>query len=125
MSSCKPIITPLPFRPLLNSSETMFSDPTMYRSIVGGLQYLTFTRPDLSFSVNLVCQFMHNPTTFHWQLVKRILRYVKSTMAYGIPIYKSSLNNIVAYGNADWAGCPDTRRSTTGYCVFLGNTLIS
>lgn len=55
------------------STDELFKDPHLYRSLVGGLQYLTFTRPDISFSVNYVCQFMHNPTTFHFQLVKRIL----------------------------------------------------
>ena len=68
---------------------------------------------------------MHNPKDFHWLLVKRILRYLKVIVAYGLPILRSSLDHIVAYSDADWAGCPDTRRSTTGYCVFLGITLIS
>ena len=61
MDSCKIISTPLPSRPFSITSTSPFSDPTLYRSIVGGLQYLTFTRPDLSYAVNLVCQFMHNP----------------------------------------------------------------
>ena len=68
---------------------------------------------------------MHNPKEFHWQLVKRILRYIKATMAYGLPVRPSSLDHVVAYSNADWAGCPDISRSTMGHCVFLGNTLVS
>ena len=65
MLSCKPISTPLPTRPFSTTTDKPFSDPMLYRSIVGGLQYLTFTRPDLSYSVNLVCQFMHQPSEFH------------------------------------------------------------
>ena len=125
MLSCKPISTPLPTRPFSTTTDNPFSDPTLYHSIVGGLQYLTFTRPDLSYSVNLVYQFMHQPLEFHWQMVKRILRYLNHTTSDGLPIFRSSMNHLVAYSDADWAGCPDTRRSTTGYCVFLGTTLIS
>ena len=80
MSSCKPISTPMPSKGqhLPNCNE-LYPDPTHYKSIVGGLQYLTFTRPDISYSVNFVCQFMHAPTLAHYKLVKRILRYVCGT----------------------------------------------
>jgi len=87
--------------------------------------YLTLTRPDLSFPVNKVCQFLHAPTTQHWIAVKRILRYVKGTLGYGLIICKSPSMNISAFSNADWAGSVDDRRSTSGFCVFLGSNLIS
>ena len=86
MLFCKSVATPLPSRPLQTIDDDDFFDPTLYRSIVGGLQYLTFTRPDLSYAVNLVCQYMHAPKESHWQLVKRILRYVHATVTYGLPI---------------------------------------
>ena len=101
------------------------NDSTRYRSIVGALQYLTLTRLDLSFVVNKVCQFLHSPTTVHWEAVKRILRYVKGTISLGIKIGKSNYTLVSAFSYADWAGCPDDRRSTGGFAMFLGSNLIS
>jgi hypothetical protein len=126
MSGCKPLSTPMPSkgRHLPNESE-LYSDPTHYRSIVGALQYLTFTRPDLSYSVNFVCQFMHAPTMAHYKILKRILRYVNGTTQLGLHILASSTLDLYAFSDADWAGCPSTRRSTTGFCTFLGSNCIS
>lgn len=91
-------------------------DPTLYRSIVGALQYLTFSRPDLAFAVNHVCQFMHAPTDLHLAAVKRILRYLKGTTSHGIHFQKGNLD-LNAYTDADWAGDPNDRRSTTGFII--------
>ena len=85
-------------------------DCTNYSRIVGGLQYLTLTRPDLSFSVNKVCQYLHAPTTAHWTAVKRILRYVKGTINIGLTFQRSSSSLLSAFSDADWAGCLDDRR---------------
>lgn len=101
-----------------------FPDPTHYQSIVWALQYLNFTRPDLSFSVNLVCQYMHAPTMAHYQVGKRILRYVSGTLHYGIHILACSTLDLYAFSDADWARCPYTRRSTTGFCTFLGSNCL-
>ena len=79
----------------------LYSDPTHYRSIVGGLQYLTFIRPDISYSVNFVCQFMHAPTLAHYKLVKCILRYVCGTTHLGMRILASSTLDLYAFSNAD------------------------
>ena len=68
---------------------------------------------------------MHSPRDSHWTLVKRILRYIRGTMTMGLTLTASSSIDMVAYSDADWAGCPDTRRSTSGYCVYLGPSLIS
>ena len=87
-------------------------DATEYRSIVGGLQYLTITRPDLSFAVNSVCQYLHAPTNVHWSAVKRILRYVRLTVSFGLHLHPSSSGVLSALSDADWAGYPDDRRST-------------
>lgn len=103
----------------------LLANASEYRSIVGGLQYLTVTRPDICFGVNYVSQFMHAPTNVHLQLVKRILRYLKGTLGLGITLRKGDLQNLRAYTDSDWEGCPDTRRSTSGYAVFLGSSLIS
>ncbi|GKA60157.1 ribonuclease H-like domain-containing protein [Tanacetum coccineum] len=101
------------------------SDSTLYRSLAGALQYLTFTRPDISYAVQQVCLFMHDPREPHLSALKRILRYVRGTLSYGLQLYSSTTSSLVAYSDADWAGCPTTRRSTSGYCVFLGNNLLS
>ncbi|GJZ54109.1 ribonuclease H-like domain-containing protein [Tanacetum coccineum] len=101
------------------------SDPTLYRSLAGSFQYLTFTRPDISYTVPQVCLHMHDPREPHFSALKRILRYVHGTLNYGLQLFSSSTTDLVAYFDADWAGCPTTRRSTSGYCVFLGNNLLS
>jgi hypothetical protein len=103
----------------------MENEQFKYMSIVGGLQYLTMTWPDLSFAVNKVCQYIQTPTDAHWAAVKRILRYVKGTLDLGLKNQKSSTMLLSGFSDADWAGCPDDRRSTSGFAVFLGMNLIS
>ncbi|CAM8988175.1 unnamed protein product [Rhodiola kirilowii] len=98
---------------------------TTYRSIVGGLQYLTLTRPDISFAVNKVCQFLHDPKSTHWSAVKRILRYVQGTIHHGLTIQPLLSCTLSAFSDSDWAGDIDDRRSTGGYAVFLGSNLIA
>ncbi|GJT91849.1 ribonuclease H-like domain-containing protein [Tanacetum coccineum] len=98
---------------------------TLHYIAAWGLQYLTFTRPDISYAVQQVCLFMHDPREPHLSALKRILRYVRGTLSYGLQLYSSTTSSLVAYSDADWAGCPTTRRSTSGYCVFLGNNLLS
>ena len=93
--------------------------------MAGALQYLTLTRPDLAYAVQQVCLFMHDPREPHMALVKRILRYVKGTLSSGLHIGTGPVDSLTAYTDADWAGCPDSRRSTSGYNVFLGDTLVS
>lgn len=101
------------------------SDAMNYRSVVGALQYLTLTRPDIAFSVNKVCQFLHAPTIVHWIAVKRILRYLKYTIKLGLKMCRSSSLLVSAFFDADWTGCVDDRRSTGGFAVFLGSNLVS
>jgi histone deacetylase 1/2 len=128
MQLCKPVKTPLCTTEKLSiTSGTRLGveDSTRYRSIVGALQYLTLTRPDLSFAVNKVCQFLHSPTTVHWEAVKRILRYVHGTISLGIKITKSNSMLVSAFSDADWVGCLDDRRSIGGFAMFLGGYLIS
>jgi histone deacetylase 1/2 len=128
MSRCKPVSTPLSVSEKLSAhgGELLgVEDATRYRSIVGALQYLTLTRPDVSFLVNKVCQFLHAPATLHWSAVKRILRYLKGTLGVGLTIQKSPSMLVSAFSDVDWAGCPDDRRSTGGFAVFLGPNLVS
>jgi hypothetical protein len=104
----------------LNDAES-----TKYRTIVGALQYLISTRPAISFSVNKVCQFLHNPMTEHMSIVKRILRYVQGTIKWGLKISKDDQLMVYAFAGANWAGCRDDRRSTGGFAVFVGCNLVS
>jgi histone deacetylase 1/2 len=83
------------------------------------------TRPDISYSVNKVCQFLHSPTEIHWTAVKRILRYLQGTSDYGLVLRRSTSTLLSAFSDADWAGCPDDRRSTGGHAVFLGGNLVA
>ncbi|KAF5480179.1 hypothetical protein F2P56_000945 [Juglans regia] len=121
----KLVPTPMIVSQRLSSKGAPFEDPALYRSFVGVLQYLTITRPDLAHSVNSVSQFLHAPTDVHFQAVKRIIHYVKGTLHFGLKFTSSSSMSLVAYSDVDWAGCPDTRRSTSGYSIYLNNNLIS
>jgi hypothetical protein len=92
---------------------------------VGALQYLTLTRSYLSFLVNKVYQFLHSPSTVHWEAVKRILRNAQGTIGLGLKIRKSNSLLVSTFSDAAWVGRPDDRRSTGGSIVFLGYSLIS
>lgn len=125
MSECVPMLTPLRLQPnKIPDHDTPFSDPKYFRSLAGKLQYITMTRLDLQFAVNFVCQKMHAPTLSDFNLLKRILRYLRGTIDYGISFFKHTDFTLAAYSYSDWAGCPVTRRSTGG-CTFLGNNIIS
>ena len=100
-------------------------DSTRYRSLVGALQYITLTRPDISFAVNKVRPFLHAPTKTHWTAAKRIVRYVKDTMNLSLTFNKSSSTLVSAFSDSDWAACPDDRRSTGGFAIFFGPNLVS
>jgi hypothetical protein len=93
--------------------------------MVGALQYLTLTRPDIAYAVNKICQYLHAPTTIHWTAAKRVLRYVKHTFDVGLTFMRSRSTLVSAFSDADWAGCADDRRSTGGFAVFFGPNLIS
>ncbi|RVW19989.1 Retrovirus-related Pol polyprotein from transposon RE1 [Vitis vinifera] len=117
----KPVHTPMVVSQHLTSDGTAFSDPTLYRSLVGALQYLTITRPDIAHVVNSVSQFLHAPTEDHFLAVKGILRYVKGTLHFGLTFRPfGAPSALVAYSDADWAGCPNTPYSTFGYSIYLG-----
>ncbi|GJS78895.1 ribonuclease H-like domain-containing protein [Tanacetum coccineum] len=125
MDNCNPSRTSIDNESKLGSDGNPVSDPTLYWSLAGSLQYLTFTRPDISYAVQQVCLYMHDPREPYFSALKRILRYVRGTLDYGLQLFFSSTTDLVAYLDADWPGCPTTRRSTSGYCVFLGNNLLS
>uniref|UniRef100_A0A8R7U5M8 Reverse transcriptase Ty1/copia-type domain-containing protein n=1 Tax=Triticum urartu TaxID=4572 RepID=A0A8R7U5M8_TRIUA len=126
MLNCKAISTPVDtLAKLSGDSGPLFHDPSLYRSLARALQYLTLTRPDLSYVVQQCCLFMHAPRESHFQLVKRIMRYVRGTTHMGLQIHGFAASELAAYSDANWAGCPDTHKSTSGFYVFLGSNLLT
>lgn len=103
----------------------LLPDPTQYQKLLGKLIYLTITRPDLSFPVHNLAQFMQKPTTVHMQAAKRVLRYLLNNPGQGILLASNSAAQLTAYCDIDWASCPTSRKSTTGYCVLFGSSPIS
>ncbi|KAK4395882.1 Retrovirus-related Pol polyprotein from transposon RE2 [Sesamum angolense] len=101
------------------------SDPEKYRRLIRRLLYLGFTRPDLSFAVQQLSQFLQHPTDQHWPAALHVVRYLKGSLATGLFFPSSNNLQLVAYTDADWGSCVDTRHSITGFCVFLGSSLIS
>ncbi|KAG9442665.1 hypothetical protein H6P81_018519 [Aristolochia fimbriata] len=125
LTEVKPLSTPVVAGSKLSKYEgTPLVDPTTYKATVGALQYLTRTRPDIQYVVNQACQFQQAPTDVHWSAVKRILRYLKGTLTHDIIIQPSSELGVDVYIDADWGSCPNDRRSITGFCAFLGGSLI-
>ncbi|XP_020684800.1 uncharacterized protein LOC110101293 [Dendrobium catenatum] len=120
-SAANPTCMKIPDNPKIDST---LLDPAFYRSITGSLQYLTLTRPDIAYSVNQLFQHMHNPEPQHIYMLKKLLRYIKGTLQFGIPITKYDLV-LKSFSDADWAGDPTSRKSTSGFYSFLGNTIIS
>jgi len=96
-----------------------------YRSIVGALQYVTITRPDITYSINKVSQYMHKPLSDHWMAVKRILRYLKGTINLCLSMKRSKILSLTGYADSDWGNDRDDRKSTSGYCIFIGRCPIS
>lgn len=101
------------------------TDPTQYRKLVGKLMYIQITRPDISFAVNKLCQFSHDPRDIHLNVVHKVLRYLKGTVGQGI-FYPADTNfDLRGFSDADWGTCTDDRRSVTAYCMFIGESLLS
>ncbi|XP_028074887.1 uncharacterized protein LOC114277205 [Camellia sinensis] len=126
MSNCKPYSSPMASKFSTFSSDDVspFSQPSFYRSLVGALQYLTITQLDLAFAVNTACQFMQSPLNCHFAVVKRLLRYLKGTLAHGLHFSRGPFL-LNAYSDSNWTGSTLDRRSTIGYCIYLGPNLIS
>ncbi|KAD6796073.1 hypothetical protein E3N88_06969 [Mikania micrantha] len=126
MSDCKPASSPMSLSAHLNPLDgTTLPSPTEYRALVGSLQYLSLTRPDISFTVNKLSQFMHALTSLHFQALKRLLRYLQGTQHYGLLLRRDSPLILHTFTDADWAGDKQTYRSTTGYIVYLGSNPIA
>jgi hypothetical protein len=126
LTDCKTVDTPNELNAHLNLHDgEPLRDSTLYRHLVGSLVYLTVTRPDISYAVYQVRQFMAAPRSTHFSAVLRILRYLKGTLFHGLHFSSQSPLELHAYANADWAGDPTDRCFTTGYCFLLDTSLIS
>ncbi|XP_068331580.1 uncharacterized mitochondrial protein AtMg00810-like [Pyrus communis] len=110
---------------MMMTNGKLLEDPSTYKSIDGSLQYLTFTRHDIAFTVIPVRQYMNSPTDIHFSDVKRILRYLQGTLQHGIVYSSQSQAHLTTFSDSDWAADLNTRRSVIGYAVYLGNSLIS
>lgn len=127
MHECNPTKIPLHPKEVINKDEGGTPvDPTNFKSIVGGLRYLVHTRPDLAYSVGVISRFMEKPTVMHLNAAKRILRYVKGTIDYGLIYTKDDENNVViGYSDSDLAGNVEDRKSTGGMVFYLNKSLIT
>ncbi|KAK9939067.1 hypothetical protein M0R45_015776 [Rubus argutus] len=110
---------------LTQADGSLLIDPSQYRRLVGRLIYLTITRPDLVYAVHILSQFMDKPRQPHLEAAHKVLRYVKQTPGQGILLPSTGSLELRAFCDADWARCRDTRRSVSGYCMFLGNAPVS
>ena len=130
MFDCKPVSTPMESNKWFNKAtenDNLF-DVNIYQSAIGSLLYASIaSRPDISFPVGVLSQFMSNPTQEHWSAVKRIFRYIKWTLNYSLKSVSSKANVITLYGFADvdWAGDFDTKKLTSGYVFYIGQSIIS
>ncbi|KAL0322509.1 UNVERIFIED_CONTAM: Retrovirus-related Pol polyprotein from transposon RE2 [Sesamum angustifolium] len=124
--NAKSTSTPFPQGLKLSANcGTLLPDPGKYRRLVGRLLYLGFTRPDISYSVQQLSQFLTRPCEAHWRAAVHVVRYLKGTPTKGLFLPSKSSFELRAYCDADWASCSDSRRSLTGFCIFFGDALIS
>jgi len=136
LAGAKPVSTPMELNLKLTSTDfdahipsthtdPPLDDPTSYQRLVGRLLYLTTTRPDISFSVQCLSQFMHSPKRSHMDAALRLVRYLKSAPGRGVMMSSTASNALTVYCDADWGSCINSRRSITGYMIQHGESPIS
>ncbi|KAG8501219.1 hypothetical protein CXB51_003321 [Gossypium anomalum] len=124
MENCKTTSTPMAVRAKLSSQEGYEQvSETDYSSLVGCLLYLTTTRPDIMYAVSMLSRFMHCCNKQHLQAAKRVLRYIKGTLSYGLKFSRSEGLKLIGYSDSDWAGSKDNMKSTSGYAFTLGSAM--
>jgi len=122
MSGCNPVNTPVECNiKLFRNDGGEMVNPTLFRSLVGSLRYLTCTRPDICYGVGLVSRYLEAPTVTHLKTAKRILRYIKGTLDFGLLYLPSNDFRLKGYCDSDWAGDVDDRRSTSGFVFYMGD----
>ena len=135
LTGAKPSITPIESNLRLTSVEydqangytedVILQDVTAYQRMVGKLLYATITRPDISYAIQVLSQFMQAPKRSHWDAAMRVIKYLKGTVGQGIWLQSKPANELSCWCDSDWAVCPNTRRSITGYVVKFGESLVS
>ncbi|KAK1431336.1 hypothetical protein QVD17_07793 [Tagetes erecta] len=131
MLGSKPVSNPIEQNIVVTDKQNSYkedfelSNVTNYQKLIGKLIYLTITRPDISYTVGCLSQFMHKPLDSHLKVAMRLLRYLKESPGKGCLFSKGENFNLTAYADSDWGKCLATRRSISGYCIYLGNTLVS
>ncbi|XP_071705379.1 uncharacterized mitochondrial protein AtMg00810-like [Rutidosis leptorrhynchoides] len=126
MDGAKEVTTPMTTSTPLPPPDTDSShDSTAFRRIVGQLQYLAMTRPNISYATNKLSQYMHSPSEEHWNSIKRLLRYLKGTIYHGLFLCRGKSLTLQAFSDSDWGGTNEFVRSTTGYNLYLGGNVIS
>ncbi|KAL0413726.1 UNVERIFIED_CONTAM: Retrovirus-related Pol polyprotein from transposon RE1 [Sesamum radiatum] len=126
LDNATPASTPLPVGIKFDTtSSSILASPDRYRRLVGRLLYLGFSRPDISFAVQQLSQFIQHPRQPHWEAALHLVRYLKGTPTLGFFFGFRSSPQLTAYSDSDWALCLDTRHSVTGYCIFLDDSLVS
>ena len=126
MTSAKPVPTSMLHSTKLSThGDATFSNPSLYRSVVDGLQYATITRPGISYAVNKVSQFMHKPLDIHWKAVKRILQYLNGSLDQGLLFHCSRELRLFGFCDSDWGSDIADRKSTSGFCIYLRANLVS
>ncbi|XP_050909493.1 secreted RxLR effector protein 161-like [Lathyrus oleraceus] len=122
MDDVNPVGTPMECDSELSKHENgEIVDPTLYKSLVGCLRYLTSTRPDILYAVRVVRSYMEAPTTTHFKAEKRILRYIKDTINFGLHYYSYNNYEIIGYSDSDWNVDLDDRNNTTSFVFFMGD----
>lgn len=123
---CKPVACPMEQHQKLGlSTSPAMKEGEKYRRLVGRLLYLSFTRPDICFAVNTLSQFLKNPKEDHWVAALRVVRYLKGSPGQGVLLQRNCDLTLTGWCDSDWAACPLTRRSVTGWIVFLGSSPVS
>ncbi|KAJ0567388.1 putative RNA-directed DNA polymerase [Helianthus annuus] len=129
MSGCKPVSCPIEpnyvVTNLCKKEEANFVNVNEYQRLIGKLIYLSHTRPDIAYVVHFLSQYMHKPTSAHSQIAFKLLKALKGAPGAGLMFKKGDSFELSAYADSDWAKCIDSRRSVTGFCIFLGKSLIS
>jgi len=126
MLGSKPCSTPLmKDTKVLFNTEDVIQDTESYRRLIGRLLYLTNTRPDICYAIHLLSQFLQRPTKHHHQAAQHVLRYIKANPSQRLFFASNTDIQLNAFSDSDWASCPTTKRFVTGFCVFLGSSLIS
>ncbi|CAN1261943.1 Uncharacterized mitochondrial protein AtMg00810, partial [Linum perenne] len=123
LAESNPVATPY-YQPKIEDTSP-FARPSDFRVLLGGLQYLQMTRPDIAYATNKLSQRMHAPTVTDWVLLKRVLGYLKGTPTHGISLTRHPSHSLTVYTDADWAGDSVDRRSTSAYVTYLGPNIIS